>query len=620
MNNALNIVRQLREKQEQLTRNRILKASCSELILAKELTDKSTYQYASQRAKLKKFRKKNTTSRKNNSNKLIYMKEQDSMNKTVDNVETELQSFLIDFMKSTLNENHLHQVVKESTSMNEERRGYTSTLIYQLRDFKNMLQSNINYIKSNNNICNYNNNESIEANKENDNENGQSTTSSTQSHMKIAATLAQVLIQMRQSHEYQGQQLIEEEFRLTSELRVDRANIWAFLREDKLDEQDKKLQQDLAMTDDDAVETHLCMESVLGGIRKIDIDHKNVLLRLQNDKDAAVSLRPVGWSDQDKSTFDKVYTNLSGHGVIRSKLSETLKAQLPHKNSEEMDAYEKWWRQHKAIQNQRRDVIKNYEIIRAKAMVDAKSALATARMEADARARKEAEAAVLAAAQKELQQKLSVMYAEAAERNRQEALVAMQQEQCAALKATEAAERKKIEDDRKRALALSFKAARVAQKEADQAKQLLEEAERARLLGEEVEKNKPKVERRRELLNERAEEKKASQLALQMQQERQLEFLQRLAESVPYIDALKAATSKLDHVTAAVTAHQFTEFDEHNRGYMPLNGFTDKKLFSDARFRLGIYLREAGVVQSKVAAQVVREWNPRPNAPLPTIW
>jgi len=592
------------------------------MTLAKELTDKCTYQYSSQRAKLNKFRKKTTISRKDNSNKLIYMKEQDVMSKTVDNVEGELQSFLIDFMKSTLHENHLHQIVKDSTSMNEERRDYTTTLVYQLRDLKDMLMFNINNIRSKNKSNdNSNNNTNTKINQENDHENGQTTTSSSsQSHMKIAATLAQVLVQMRQSHGVQGMQLREEEVRLTNELRLDRANIWAFLREDRLDEQDKKLHQDVAMTDADSVETHLCMKSMLDSIRIIDTDHKKVLLWLQNDKDAAASLRPPGWSDQDKSIFDKVYTNVSGQGAIRSKLSDTLKAQLPQKTSEEMDAYEKWWRQNKAIQNQRRDAIKNYGIKRAKAIEEAKTALANARIEADTRTRKEAEAAVLAASQKELQRKLAVMYSEAAERNQREALIAIQEEQSAALKAADAAERKKIEDDRKRILAASFKSARAAQKEADKAKRLLEEAERARLFGEEVEKNKPNVERRQELLNEREQEKKASQLALQMQQERRLEFLQRLAESVPYIDALKAATAKLDHVTAAAAAHQFTEFDEHNRGYMPLNGFTDKKLFSDARFRLGVYLREAGVVQSKVAAQVVREWNPRPNAPLPTIW
>ncbi len=51
-----------------------------------------------------------------------------------------------------------------------------------------------------------------------------------------------------------------------------------------------------------------------------------------------------------------------------------------------------------------------------------------------------------------------------------------------------------------------------------------------------------------------------------------------------------------------------------------MRGFGNEKLFKDARFRLGVYLHEAGVANSVVAKAVVREWAPRPDAPLPTIW
>jgi hypothetical protein len=88
-----------------------------------------------------------------------------------------------------------------------------------------------------------------------------------------------------------------------------------------------------------------------------------------------------------------------------------------------------------------------------------------------------------------------------------------------------------------------------------------------------------------------------------------------VAAQVPYFDALQNASSKLDHVTAAVEAQKYLKPGELSRGHLALNGFTDKAIFKDARFRLGLALREAGVHQSAAAAAVIRQMNPRPMAP-----
>ena len=84
---------------------------------------------------------------------------------------------------------------------------------------------------------------------------------------------------------------------------------------------------------------------------------------------------------------------------------------------------------------------------------------------------------------------------------------------------------------------------------------------------------------------------------------------------MPYYDALQNASSKLDHVTAATEAQKYHKPDELSRGFCPLNGFTDKRIFKDARFRLGLALREAGVHQSAAAAAVISALHPRPMAP-----
>ena len=87
----------------------------------------------------------------------------------------------------------------------------------------------------------------------------------------------------------------------------------------------------------------------------------------------------------------------------------------------------------------------------------------------------------------------------------------------------------------------------------------------------------------------------------------------QLASTVPYWDAVKNATSQLDHVTAAVKAQEWVPPEEVTRGFLSSYGFCDKKVVRDTRFRLAEALREAGIARSKVAAEVVQKFHQRPH-------
>lgn len=93
------------------------------------------------------------------------------------------------------------------------------------------------------------------------------------------------------------------------------------------------------------------------------------------------------------------------------------------------------------------------------------------------------------------------------------------------------------------------------------------------------------------------------------------ELLNKLAEQVPYFDAIQSVESRLDYITAAADAQRYQKPEEISRGHHALNGFADVKLFQDARFRLGLALREAGVHQSAAAAAVIAQLHPRQQAP-----
>jgi hypothetical protein len=76
------------------------------------------------------------------------------------------------------------------------------------------------------------------------------------------------------------------------------------------------------------------------------------------------------------------------------------------------------------------------------------------------------------------------------------------------------------------------------------------------------------------ILVEREEDKKRRILDLQQQEQRRLELLAKLAEQVPYWENIQAATSKLDHITAAARGQEYVKGEDLTRGYIPMNGFT----------------------------------------------
>eukprot|EP00904_Undaria_pinnatifida_P007243 jgi/Undpi1/3649/HiC_scaffold_16.g07019.m1 len=100
-------------------------------------------------------------------------------------------------------------------------------------------------------------------------------------------------------------------------------------------------------------------------------------------------------------------------------------------------------------------------------------------------------------------------------------------------------------------------------------------------------------------------------------EEKRLQVLEKLAASVPYAEACANAEAKLDHITVATAAHfdQFLPFDRA-RGHCPMFGYNAGKVLKDTRFRLGLYLREAGLSGSAAAhSAVMRAVGPLRDAP-----
>ena len=87
-----------------------------------------------------------------------------------------------------------------------------------------------------------------------------------------------------------------------------------------------------------------------------------------------------------------------------------------------------------------------------------------------------------------------------------------------------------------------------------------------------------------------------------------LKKLNVLAASVPYHSSIIAMTADLSKSTAARMNDIYEPSGDINR---EMNGFTEKKIFSDPKFRLAHALHESGKANSAYSLAVVKQIIPR---------
>ena len=114
----------------------------------------------------------------------------------------------------------------------------------------------------------------------------------------------------------------------------------------------------------------------------------------------------------------------------------------------------------------------------------------------------------------------------------------------------------------------------------------------------------------------------AAQKRSEQAAERRLEGLARLAASVPYYERVVNARADLTRTTVAATRHSegFVPQDPNEPAVFrnAMHGYDSKAVFKDARFRIGLALRAAGIAHTSAAASLVRSLAPRAQAPFAT--
>jgi len=234
------------------------------------------------------------------------------------------------------------------------------------------------------------------------------------------------------------------------------------------------------------------------------------------------------------------------------------------------------------------------------------------------------EAATLASIRKELKEECSHRLAELREARQKAALIVMNEEQKRRLVQEKKKEKHATQRERKRAetnAALeqwreTERQEEERQRVEDSARKYQEELDRIERIKANGERVSYRVTR---LLNKMDEKRKALTEATRAE-ELKYERLSQLAATVPYWDNILDVQANIHANTVARENGAYHEdatgLTAFQHGLSKLQSFTNEKVFSERRFRLGHALHEAGISQTAAARDAVARAAPRERNPI----
>ena len=234
------------------------------------------------------------------------------------------------------------------------------------------------------------------------------------------------------------------------------------------------------------------------------------------------------------------------------------------------------------------------------------------------------EAATLASIRKELKEECSHRLAELREARQKAALIAMNEEQERRLvqekkEEEHAAQREKERTETNAALEQWRETQRQEeerQRVEDSARKYQEELDRI----ERIKANGERVSYRETRLLNKMDEKRKALTEAARAEELKYERLSQLAATVPYWDNILEVHANIHGTTVARENGAYHEdvsgLTAFQHGLSKLQSFTNEKVFSDRRFRLGHALHEAGISQTAAARDAVARAAPRERNPI----
>jgi hypothetical protein len=363
------------------------------------------------------------------------------------------------------------------------------------------------------------------------------------------------------------------------------------------------------------VEMELVKEEIMMKLREVKAEWKKSIEELTEGGSGGEEGGRLGGDFQ--TTFEKIvlqWERKSKQGGMK-KLMERLKLELPGVSSQKLNLRLSQYNSTRMTKQKREDATTNYtRKVRQVVEWGAKTIEAT-KVGLVKKMEQEAVALVNSIVREDQLARLKVLREEREAARRVEEQQRKIEEEEAKLVELAEAEKKADEHDKAKKLVEEYKLQLEKQKQDMEERQRLMDEELERERGDRMEKNGERVVYREILNQERLRQVEHEVQLKKIAEKEKNERLSALAATVPYYENILNAKADLDKTTVA-RENDFWEEDrsgltDFQHGVGKLRSFTNEKVFSDVRFRLGTALRAAGIAQTAASRAVVAKMVPR---------
>jgi hypothetical protein len=345
--------------------------------VAKQLNNENNDQYLQQLKKIQKFNQKKKEIKKKMTQKGEWIQGGYYLINYALRIEAELPILYQKLLLSMLQErNTSFSEVSDLMESNEEsRKQNQSFAMLQLHEIKGMLS----------NVKKHFNSTAHDVSEEAENK-----------RQSIASVLANLIVQMRNSHNEVWTALNTEEETLNQQLKETVVGFSKIQSEYRQFSQETRLDNELHILETDSEKIITLLEDWKQKIYDLDDEHSLQLASLAEERASlhanACGGAPTsentfaGWDEKSHKIFVKIIKRAQVQGLSRSRMSAVLAADLPGKSSSEISAHEDWYNSMVSLNDRRKKCNINYDNKREELLSQASQSISDARVKADVEA------------------------------------------------------------------------------------------------------------------------------------------------------------------------------------------------------------------------------------------
>lgn len=371
------IATELRKDEALLTRKQILKCGGSvrkqEAVVQHLASSEDVY--LQKLEKLKKFSKDKKVVKKKLTQQTEWIQGGFYLINYALRIEAELPTLYQRLLLSMLQErNTSFSEVSDLMETNEEsRKQNQSFAMLQLHEIKGMLTNVKKYYKTNT------------QDKSDEAEN---------KRQSVASVLANLIVQMRNSHNDVWTALCTEEELLSQQLKETVVGFSKMQSEYRQFSDDSRLDEELQTLEADNETIITLLEDWKQKIYELEDEHSQNLADLSDEKislhqefckDVVMSSDTfAGWDEKSHKIFVKIIKRAHVQGLPRQRISMTLASELPQKSPKDISSHENWYNAMLSINDRKKKFILNYTNMREELLLKASQSVSALRVKVEA--------------------------------------------------------------------------------------------------------------------------------------------------------------------------------------------------------------------------------------------